>query len=270
MEKPLIILGFLLCFGLAIKLWFSGLVSHYKGLFVYSLFSVVRVSVPLIFEWKQTSSAYANWWLATEVTSWVLYVVMVLELYTAIFHQYPALASVGRKLFQIAIGISVLVGLGGMFFFSSNPSQFPVLDAILLTRRVVMTSLLIFLMSLLFSLSWFRIRLRPNTIAHTLIFFIYFLSKAGFVMVFQILGIQVLSFLNLVFLIISNLSIFAWAIFLTKRGESREILVGHQWNPEKGKRLTEQLAALNSSLARTNQTDSSGNVRHSVHEESKF
>lgn len=270
MEKSLIILGFLLCSGLAIKLWKSGLVSSYKALFIYSIFSIIRALIPSIFQWKQTSSTYAYWWLGTEVVSWIIYVVLVLELYSAIFHQFPALASFGRKLFQIAIGVSVLVGLGGMFLFSSHPSQFPLLDGVLLTRRVVMTSLLIFLICLLFSLSWFRIRLKPNTIVHTVIFFIYFLAKAGFVLVLQVLGFNVLTFLNLVLLGISNLSILAWAIFLTQRGESTEVIVGHNWNPEKGKRLAEQLAALNSSLARTNQSGPPSGVRPSVREESNF
>jgi len=270
MEKNLIILGIFLCVGLAIKLWHSGLVSQYKGLFIYAIFSAIRVFVPLLFEWKQTSSIYAYWWLGTEVASWVIYVVLVLELYSAIFHQFPALASFGRKLFQVAIGVSVLVGLGGMFLFASHPSQFPLLDGVLVTRRVVMTSLLIFLICLLFSLSWFRIRLKPNTIVHTVIFFIYFLSKAGFVLVLQILGLNVLSFLNLALLAISNLSILAWAVFLTQRGESTEVVVGHNWNPEKGKRLAEQLAALNSSLARTNQSGSPSGVHSSVREKTNI
>lgn len=270
MENNLIIIGFLLCSGLAIKLWLSGLVSHYKGLFVYVLFSIFRVLVPLVFQWKQNSQAYANWWVATEVTSWIIYVVLVLELYSAIFHQFPALASFGRKLFQIAIGVSVLVGLGGMFLFSPNPSQFPILDAVLLTRRVIMTSLLIFLISLLFSLSLFRIRLRPNTIVHACIFFIYFLSKAGIVLVLQILGARVLTSVNLVFLVISNLSILAWAVFLTRRGEATEVMIGHQWNPEQGERLTKQLIALNSSLSRSNQTGSPAGVQSSVREKNNY
>lgn len=260
MEKQLLILGVALCCGLALKLWRAGLLAQYRILFIYALFTAVRVSVPLIIGWRNPSSAYANWWVLTEAISWIIYVVLVLELYSAIFHQFPALASFGKKIFQIAIGVSVVFALAGMFLFSPTVSKYPGLDALLITRRVIMTSLIIFLILLMFSISWFRVRLKPNTITHAIIFFIYFLSKAGFVFVLQAAGFQLLPTLNMVLLGISNLCILGWIVALTRRGENAVVVVGHQWNPEKGERLVEQLAALNSTLARSNR----GSVQNPV------
>lgn len=260
MEKQLLILGVALCCGLALKLWRAGLLAQYRILFVYALFTAVRVSVPLIVGWRNPSSAYANWWVLTEAISWIIYVVLVLELYSAIFYQFPALASFGKKIFQLAIGVSVVVALAGMFLFSPTVSKYPGLDALLITRRVIMTSLIVFLILLLFSMSWFRVKLKKNTIIHAIVFFVYFLAKAGVVFVLQSVGFKVLSTVNLILLGISNLCILVWIVGLTRTGEMAQVAVGHQWNPEKGERLVEQLAALNSTLARSNR----GSVQNPV------
>lgn len=266
MEKDLLILGVALAIGLALKLWRSKLVAHYKSLFAYALFSVAAVVVPLIFGWGQFQQAYANWWVATEVVSWIIYVTLVLELYSSIFHQFPALASFGKKLFHTALGISVVVSLIAVFVFAPAANTDKLLEAVLAIRRVVLTSLIIFLTLLLFSISWFRVRLKANTIVHAVVFFVYFLSNAGLIFMLQMMGFKLRETVNLILAALSALSILGWIIGLTRRGEESEVAVGHQWNPEKGELIVKRLAELNATLAKSSGTSSSPPVRSTIQE----
>jgi hypothetical protein len=42
-----------------------------------------------------------------------------------------------------------------------------------------------------------------------------------------------------------------WLVGLNRRGEEKDIVVGHQWNPGDDQRLLEQLGAINARLLRS-------------------
>ena len=110
MEKALRIIGVLAYLALAFRLWRAGLLKSYRWLFIYSLFAAVRIFQSLLFTAFNTD-LYFYWWATTEVLAWVLFVLMILELHGLIFQHYPGLASFGRKLFQIGLGVSIPISL---------------------------------------------------------------------------------------------------------------------------------------------------------------
>jgi hypothetical protein len=104
-------------------------------------------------------------------------------------------------------------------------------------------------LALLFSLIWFRVNVRKNTLVHAAIFFVYFFAKAGIAFIVQTMGIDIRGNTNTALLILSDLCVIAWIFGLRPEGEHSEVRVGHRWNPEEGERLVQQLAKLNESLA---------------------
>lgn len=250
MAKALSILGVVLYTALAFQLWRTQLYQSYRWLFVYSIFSVVRLSVtPLV---PNGTNFYFQWWAATEVSVWMLFVLMVLELHAQIFQQYPGLASYGRRLFQVGLAVSIPISLLTLFP-EFGPDEFRLISvtSVVIIQRGLLTSLILFLFVLLLSLVWLRVSLSRNCILHTIVFFLYFSAKVGMAFVFQALGIQMADKFNLALALVSDLCVLAWIVGLTPAGEAADMKVGHQWNPEQGERLVQQLSAINSTLSRS-------------------
>lgn len=256
MEKNLVILGLVLNILLVLRLWRTGLHSPFRHLFLYSFFVLIRSGVPVLAGWKQNSGSYAYWWAFSEPIFWLLAVLLALDLCASIFHQFPALTSWGGRIYKAALGVGVVLSLGTLFL-SGAPEQFIWLHILLAVQRVVLTSLLLVILALLFSLAWFRVNLTRNTLNHAVIFFVYFLAKAGVVFLLQTVGLQIRGNVNMALTILADACFLAWIVGLTPRGQNVELRVGHQWNPEEGERLVRQLALLNDSLA-SRQTPTTG------------
>ena len=254
MEQTLQFAGLALQLCLAIKLWATNLASTYRWLFAYTLFGFVRSGWPLLAQslgierWDQSGYLYSYWWAFTEPIQWVFLVVLVLELCSAIFHQFPALATFGGKIYRVALATAIALSLGSLFL-SGMPDQNVALHILLAVQRVVLTSLSLVVLALLFSLTWFRVDVKKNTLVHAMTFFTYFFAKAGIVFILQTVGLEVRSGANVALAVISDLCFLAWIVGLRPAGEHVAVRVGHRWNSEEGERLVQQLAKLNDSLA---------------------
>jgi hypothetical protein len=238
---------------LAFQLWRSGLSRKYRWLYLFAFFSASRDVLLWQLGWGRANNRYAVGWLITEPISWIFYILLTLELFSLIFEKFPALASWGRRTVQIALAASVSVSVASVFLTSSGRLNSQVLEAVFLAQRVVLTGLILCILAILFSLTWLRLPLPRNTIFHSAVFFLFFLSKVGFGFVFRTLGLPVRDQINVTMAIVSSLCLAAWAFLLTRDGESMEMKVGHSWNPEQGERLIQQLESLNRSLARAGQ-----------------
>jgi hypothetical protein len=236
--------------ALALKLLLSGLFRSHSALLVYCLVSIVRLVGATFF--RAGTNYYAYWWMATEVFSWLIYVVLVLDVQGRLFDQFPGLATFSRRFVQasviLAVGLSLVLALPE---FGRTEKPFPVLAAFLAVQRAVLTSLVIFLLLQVAALVVLRLPLRSNTVAHTVIFFFYFLFKAWLNLLLDVVGFHVSSTLSTILLTLSSACVVGWIILLTPRGEAVRVRVGHQWDPERGEQLVEHLASINASLSRS-------------------
>lgn len=235
---------------LCLKLFLTGLFRSYLGLAIYCVASLVRLAGAGFF--RAGTNSYAYWWMSTEIFSWLLYVFLVLDLQSRLFDQFPGLATFSRRFFQVsvilAVGLSLVLAVPEI----GRPDKpFPVLAAFLAVQRAVLTSLVIFLLLQVAALVVLRLPLRTNTVAHTVIFFFYFVFKAWLNFVLDMLGYHANSSISTVLVGLSSLCVICWVVFLTPTGESIRVRVGHQWDPERGEQLVEHLASLNASLSRS-------------------
>jgi hypothetical protein len=253
MEQIFALAAIVLNFLLALRLKISGLATPYRGLFLYAIFIMVRGLVPAFASqfsrgWGPNGYFYSYWWAFTEVILWVFLVILVLDLCTAIFQDFPSLASFGGRIYRVALGVAIAFSLASLFL-SGLPEENTILHVFFAVQRVVLTSLLLVILALLFSLTWFRVNVRKNTIVHAIVFFVYFFAKAGIAFILQTLGLEIRGGTSTALILVADLCYLAWIIGLRPEGETVELRVGHRWNPEEGERLVQQLAKLNDSLA---------------------
>jgi hypothetical protein len=249
MENASILFGIAAASGLAIRLALSGLGQSYRSLLLFCLFTVVRTSS--VFVWKQDTDNYAYFWMATEILSWVLYLLLVLDVYSSLFEQFRAFAALGRRVFQWGLSLSVIGSLAFSLFTAPAEGAFPVYAALLVTQRAVLTSLILFTLVLMAALVYLRIPLRRNTVVFASVFFLYFLAKAGLILIFQTLGPDIRSSVNVGLSLLANACFVAWMVGISPAGETTSVRVGHQWNAAEGDKLIQQLSAINESLSRS-------------------
>lgn len=252
MGTALSIIGVIAYAVLSWRLRATGLIEQYRWLFWYSTFAALRMLQGQLFLWfnAHKTNLYFIWWVATEVTVWILFVLMVLELHAKIFKPYPGLSSFSRRLFQVGLAVSIPISMITLLpELGSQASKNQYIMAMVVLQRGVMTSLIVFLFVLLGAVLWFRLQLPRNAIVHTVIFFLYFLAKAGLTFVFQVLDLQVHREISMGSQAAAVLCVLAWIFGLRPSGEAvRRPPNSADWSPERSAQLQRQMGTLSSIL----------------------
>ena len=118
-----------------------------------------------------------------------------------------------------------------------------------LINRGIMFSLVIFILLILFFLSWYPISLSRNLVIHTAVFALFLISASMGYLVKNVNGVEAHHAVNLVHLVITVGCWSAWMFFLTPQGEETKRVV-REWSGEEEKRLVDRLTAINASLVR--------------------
>jgi hypothetical protein len=98
---------------------------------------------------------------------------------------------------------------------------------------------------------WFPVPLKRNIVVHSLVFFLYFISKALALFFRNTLGPSAVDLVNLAVTCTAVACLMIWIFFLSREGERQEIKQRIQWNPDSEKRLLHQLDSINASLLRS-------------------
>jgi hypothetical protein len=238
----------LLC-ALALSLRARGLAAGKRFFCTYLVFHAIR-SI-LLLATPQSRTLYGWVYLTTEPILWLLYVLIVVELYTAALKQFAGISALSRWVLSGVIAVSLIVSLGSLVPDLNSSHPFPIIHAVTAAGRAICTSLALFLLGItLFFLSY-PIPLSRNTIIHSAICSAYFLIGAAGYFVHNVVGPGSWAVVNLALVVITGATLLAWILFLRPEGE--RIIVEHrpQWSPETEEELLNRLNALNSVLARS-------------------
>lgn len=198
-----------------------------------------------------SSSAYFWTWFVTEPVQWVLYILVVLELYGLVLQNYKGIASLGRWAIFTGLAISlVIASLTLPVDFSNAGERFPVLRYMHIMERGVVSSLALFLILMGGFLASFPVSLSRNIIVYSIGYAVYFLSLAATVLVRNVGGVDYVGAANIADSGLTVACLIAWILFLNRRGESRPVTLRQHWEPAREQYLIEQLAAINSTLLR--------------------
>jgi hypothetical protein len=226
----------------------TGLARKYPVFFIYFALRTPYVLVPVLMDFK--SNAYLRLWLVAEPVFCLLYILIAFELYRLVFANYKGLHTVGRWamyfISTIAVGLSALSLIPKLGSLSWTTARF---RFVLALERGVNTSLVIFLVLMLLFLSRYPIQLSRNVRVYAFVFPVFFLSTTLGILLFTLMGIQVVSAINSAMSALSLGCTVAFLFLLNPAGEAvRKVQAGI--TPEHAQVLLSRLDSLNTTLLR--------------------
>lgn len=220
--------------------------SYIHFFFSYLLAIFLQTCVPFIVPFD--SLLYRNTWLVTESLIVCFYVLVVLELYSIILEGLAGIAALSRRYIQAALGFAILAS---MLLLGLEKTQSGLLTRFFFTfERAIVFSLVLFVLLLTAFLVYYPVPLKRNIIVYSIGYAVYFLAKASSIFVLN-LGYYWTRIFSNVWLATSLCCLTFWLFALSRRGETKTVTLGHQWNVEDEQKLLAQLRAINTSLTRS-------------------
>jgi hypothetical protein len=222
----------------------------YRYFFFYLLFRLGRSL--LLAGLDRRSSAYGWAYLGTEPIVWVLYILVVLELFTIVLRDYPGIQTLSRRVLAAGLAISATVALATLLPDLGNPAErYPILRIMYVAQRVVMSSLVVFFAILTAFLVWYPVPLSRNVVVYCAGYSLYFISSTMGLFVRNIAGESVTRITSTVLQGFAVACLIAWIALLNRQGETKRLsLRSHMPAPDEA-RLVGQLESINRGLLRS-------------------
>ncbi len=241
--------------ALAVRMWLSGLHKRYSFFFVFVIFRAARTvslaTAEAVASRPFASNAYAYTYLSTQPILWVLYVLVLLELYGLVLEDYKGLASFGRWVVTGGLAVALLVSALTVGPDLNAYAQYPLLRYSSVIDRAVQSGLVIFLLFIMGFLALYPITLRRNVIVHCIVYAIYFLNGAAVSLIQNVTDSKTLRmFANLPLAGVSLACIVTWLVLLNRKGEEVKVDRRPQWQPGDEAHLIDQLTSINAALLR--------------------
>ena len=234
--------------GLIIRLWWTGLFRTYPFFFGYLLASLLQTAVlPLV---PYRSLAYRNAWLATEGLIVCEHVLVVLELCKVLLRDLPGITTVARRYIKWTMSVAIA---GSLVLLRVERAPVSVIGYFFTCERSIVSSLVIFVLLTMLFLVYYPVPLNRNVIAYSIGYTVYFLTKASAIFLRNLTPTWYRE-ASTVLLVISTVCLIFWLFTLSRRGETRAMVVGPQWSPETEEQLLSKLRAINAGLVRTVRT----------------
>lgn len=233
----------------AFRLYQLRLHRKYRFFFSYLIFSFLQSGGSLLLDSR--SKAYFLGWVATEPVVWFLYIQVIFELYWLILHDYKGIYTMGRRMVQVALLISIAISAASLI--SSWRSSFEYSRIILyytMIERGVIFSLVIFLVLTLLFIAWYPVALSRNVMVYCVVYTVYFLSHTMGLLALNLTGQQITPLINNAMGGVTVLCFVTWLVLLSAKGEARKVALRFEWSAEQEQRMVKQLSAINSSLLR--------------------
>jgi hypothetical protein len=245
--KALWLLSLIFTGALIASLAMKRLAGVYRWFFVFLCFQLAQslLLIPL----DVNSERYWFAYIATQPITWVLNILIVLELYSLALAGHPGIATLSR--WAMLAALAVAVGLSAITLsadLSGPAGPFPILVYVRMVERGVLSSLFAFLLLITAFLGWFPLGVRRNLVLHAGVFSVYFLATGLVLFRMNVTKTVATDATWAVVLLIVDVCLLTWLLFLNKRGEEEVAVVGRRWHPEDEERLSEQLDSLNSLL----------------------
>lgn len=221
----------------------------YGSLFWYwlaqTLGNVALLSIPL----ETRRYVYAYWTVQTVTI--VMAVFVVLDLYRITFLDHPAVASFARRSMLAAMVLAAVVTLSGAALDPNIlPGRYPAIHRFATFERSMNFLILMFMLLIGALLLWFPIKVRRNIVVYMSGFALFSGSRSIALLVSNLLPVSDLRLVSTVLLGLTLLCLVIWIVGLQPEGELVTATPGYRRNPEAMQRLSRQLDAINTALAR--------------------
>ncbi len=243
-------LSLLLGAVLVVRLLTTRLYRVYKWFFTFWCFQLARSAGLMLL--KPGTNAYGWAFILTLPFLWLLYILVVLELYAQAFGHYKGLSSLSR--WAMAAMLLVATGISAATIpvdLSRPPGRFPILVYLSVVERGLVFSLVLFLILLTAFLLWSPISLRRNVVLHAVVYSIYFLSSAFALFLRNVRGYEETLAVSVALLGVDVVCLLVWIAMFDQRGERNLVIVRRRaWTSEDEARLLRQMDSANAFLLR--------------------
>ncbi len=239
------------CYAILLtRMMVSRLHVVYRYFFFYLIIRLGRSL--LLAGLDRRSSAYGWAYVATEPIIWVLYILVVLELFTIVLRDYPGIQTLSRRLLAAALAVSAVVALATLIPDLGNPAErYPILRAMYVAQRLVMSSLVVFFTILTAFLVWYPVPLSRNAVVYCAGYCLYFISSTMGLLVRNITGYTVTRTTSAILQGVYTGCLLAWIFLLSPQGETKRLSLRRHMLALDEDRLVGQLDAINRSLLRS-------------------
>ena len=230
------------------RLFRSGLRAKYRYFSLYIAFESIRL--PLMSSLPYKSKLYAEVFFATQPIVWILFVLVVLELFQLVLQNHAGIESLGRKALKWSLILSALISGSTLLFELQNarPESAILLNFFLLDR-LVMSSLFVLLLCLIAFLAYFPVPLIRNIRVHASVFSAYFAARTILMFVVTLFGLETIAMLNVAGKLLAIFCLLSWTFLLTPAGEIPPAV--QRPSSDQEARLLAQLNAINESLLKS-------------------
>jgi hypothetical protein len=240
---------------LFVRLYFQRLAGIYPFLIAYLLAQSLEQILELVYAGPRHLNMYARIYFAGQGVKVLLAILVVLELFYRALSQKQALAKFGRRMLGYLFLLAVGIGLVNLLLDAGAASgAYPILTRFLTLERSVDLVAFVLLIVMSGFLLWFPVRAHRNAVYWFAGFMIYsFFRWTGLLLTNLWPPKEWPLFnqnLNVVMLTVTLVCLAGWTLLLRPEGEKETVVTGHSWNPKEAERLTVQLNAINSRLAR--------------------
>lgn len=243
-QRILLIVEIAALLTLCIRMWLTGLHRVYVNFFRYLILEFLQTLIPLVVPLQ--TYLYRDLFVVSQALIVAFYALVVLELYSVILGNLEGIASVARRYIKVALALGVLLSL---LLLTVEKTPNTLTGYLFIFERPILSSLVAFVLLISGFLAYYPIPLGRNVIVYLTGYAVYFLTIATMAFINN-LG----HFWNRqkgnVDMGVSVACLIFWLLALSRRGETKSVVVGHQWNPGDEQRLLAQLEAINASLLR--------------------
>jgi hypothetical protein len=231
--------------ALCVRMWLAGLHKVYSNFFAYLVLEFLQALIPLFAPLE--SRLYRDLYVVSQALIVAYYALVVLELYSVILRNLEGIASVARHYIKITLVFAIFLSL---LLLAVEKTPNTLTGYLFMFERPIRSSLVAFVLLISGFLVYYPVPLGRNVIVYLTGYAVYFLTSATVAFINN-LGY----FWNRqggdVNMGVSVACIIFWLLALSRQGEKKLIVVGHQWNRGDEQRLLAQLEAVNDSLLRS-------------------
>ena len=244
-QQVLLILEIAALLTLCVRMWTTGLHRVYVNFFRYLILELLQALIPLFVPLE--SHLYRNLFVVSEGLIAAFDALVVLELYSVILRDLQGIAGVARRYIKFTLALAIVISLLPLLI-EKTPNTLT--GYLFIFERPVLSSLIVFVLLICVFLVYYPVPLGRNVIVYLAGYAVYFPMIAAMAFL-QNLGYFWNRQKSNVDMGVTLACLVFWLLALSRQGESKRVVVGHQWKPDDEQRLLAQLEAINASLLRS-------------------
>ena len=234
--------------ALAYVLWRRNLTNTYRAFSLYLIAECLTGLASAILNLVASQRVAGLSYQILQPVIWFFYIGFVLEIYRRCLHRFKGIARVGQQVLVFGLIGSMVLSIATVQPDLDSSRHVGAVSILYITaaHRVITGGITLFLLLLVVVLNWFPVPLAANTIFHTAVSFIFFLSMTVAHLYRNLTGREVTDNMNTAVMIMGSCCLLAWGLRLVPDGESDGN--GGQAHPADSSWLLAQMEAINRAL----------------------